>query len=319
MVGVHEPAVEGRLAVGGIPELTQEPDRLVELIEAIADRVERHAEIGVLAWHPPEPEPGDHPPAGDRVDGGDHLAQMGRVPHPGGSHQRPQLDTVGPSGQRGQQGPGLHDRNRRRLRAVEVIAHPQRVKPHRLELARRVDRFRPGPLDLRNRHPDMNASTHRALLSPVHGLYANAHPARKNRRMGQLDDDAAVHPTGDGTYTTRVSSAWNIGATPNGGYAMSSALRALVDVTGRPDPASVTVHYLRPATPDADGTITTRVVRSGPFGGLRHRDAGAGRNGAPHRGRCPRRPVRTGRHDARPVAHRRRARYPTARSVHRPR
>ena len=81
--------------------------------------------------------------------------------------------------------------------------------------------------------------------------------------MGQLDDDTAVHPTGDGAYTTRLSSAWNIGATPNGGYAMSSALRALVEVTGRPDPVSVTVHYLRPAAPDADGTITTRIVRSG--------------------------------------------------------
>jgi len=81
--------------------------------------------------------------------------------------------------------------------------------------------------------------------------------------MGQLDDDAAVHPTGDGIYTTRLSSAWNIGTTPNGGYAMSAALRALVEVTGRPDPASVTIHYLRPAIPDADGTISTRVVRTG--------------------------------------------------------
>jgi acyl-CoA thioesterase len=82
-------------------------------------------------------------------------------------------------------------------------------------------------------------------------------------RVGQLDDDTAVHPTRHGTYTTRLSAAWNIGATPNGGYAMTSALRALVDVARRPDPVSVTVHYLRPATPDADGMITTRVVRSG--------------------------------------------------------
>jgi len=81
--------------------------------------------------------------------------------------------------------------------------------------------------------------------------------------VSQLDDETAVHPVGDGTYTTRLSAAWNIGANPNGGYAMSSALRALVDVTGRPDPVSMTVHYLRPAVPDADGTITTRVVRSG--------------------------------------------------------
>jgi acyl-CoA thioesterase len=81
--------------------------------------------------------------------------------------------------------------------------------------------------------------------------------------VAQLDDDTAVQANGSGSYTTRLSAAWNIGTTPNGGYAMSSALRALVDVTARPDPASVTVHYLRPATPDADGMITTRVVRSG--------------------------------------------------------
>jgi acyl-CoA thioesterase len=81
--------------------------------------------------------------------------------------------------------------------------------------------------------------------------------------VSELDDDTAVHPNGDGAYATRLSAAWNIGATPNGGYAMSSALRALGDATGRPDPVSVTVHYLRPATPNADGIVTTRVVRSG--------------------------------------------------------
>jgi acyl-CoA thioesterase len=81
--------------------------------------------------------------------------------------------------------------------------------------------------------------------------------------VGQLDDETAVQPTEHGIYTTRLSAAWNIGATPNGGYAMSSALRALVEVAGRPDPVSMTVHFLRPATPDGDGMITTRVVRSG--------------------------------------------------------
>jgi acyl-CoA thioesterase len=79
----------------------------------------------------------------------------------------------------------------------------------------------------------------------------------------QLDDDTAVHAIGSGAYATRLSSAWNVGATPNGGYAVSSALRALADLTARPDPVSVTVHFLRPATANTDGVITTRVVRSG--------------------------------------------------------
>jgi acyl-CoA thioesterase len=84
--------------------------------------------------------------------------------------------------------------------------------------------------------------------------------------VGQIDDETAVHAVGEGRYATRLSAAWNIGSNPNGGYAMLSVLRAMVDSAGRPDPVSVTVHYLRPAAPDADGEITTEVVRAGRSG-----------------------------------------------------
>jgi acyl-CoA thioesterase len=80
--------------------------------------------------------------------------------------------------------------------------------------------------------------------------------------VGQYDDETAVRRAGAG-YATRLSAAWNIGANPNGGYAVQSVLRALCDVAGRPDPASVTVHYLRPAVGDADGEIAAAVVRAG--------------------------------------------------------
>jgi hypothetical protein len=80
--------------------------------------------------------------------------------------------------------------------------------------------------------------------------------------VGQYDDETAVQRTGAG-YATRLSAAWNIGTNPNGGYAVQPVLRALGDVTGRPDPASVTVHYLRPATGDAGGEIAAAVVRVG--------------------------------------------------------
>lgn len=83
-----------------------------------------------------------------------------------------------------------------------------------------------------------------------------------NAPMGQFDDETAAHRTGDG-YATHLSAAWNIGANPNGGYAAQPVLRALTHVADRPDPVSVTVHYLRPALGDADGTITTEVVRAG--------------------------------------------------------
>jgi acyl-CoA thioesterase len=80
--------------------------------------------------------------------------------------------------------------------------------------------------------------------------------------VGQYDDETAVQRAGAG-YATRLSAAWNIGANPNGGYAVQPVLRALCDVAGRPDPASVTVHYLRPASGDADGQIAAAVVRAG--------------------------------------------------------
>lgn len=80
--------------------------------------------------------------------------------------------------------------------------------------------------------------------------------------VGQFDDETVVWRAGAG-YETRLSSAWSIGANPNGGYAAQPVLRALGAVADRPDPASVTVHYLRPALGDADGTIATTVVRAG--------------------------------------------------------
>jgi acyl-CoA thioesterase len=84
--------------------------------------------------------------------------------------------------------------------------------------------------------------------------------------MGQIDDETAVRADADGSYTTHLSGAWNIGANPNGGYAVLPVLRAMADAAGRPDPVSLTVHYLRPAVPDADGTIVTQLVRTGRTG-----------------------------------------------------
>jgi acyl-CoA thioesterase len=80
--------------------------------------------------------------------------------------------------------------------------------------------------------------------------------------VGQFDDETAVRRAGD-HHVTWLSAAWNIGANPNGGYAAQSVVRALCEVADRPDPASLTVHYLRPAVGDADGTIGARVVRTG--------------------------------------------------------
>lgn len=81
--------------------------------------------------------------------------------------------------------------------------------------------------------------------------------------MAQIADETAVTALGEGRYGTELSTDWNIGTNPNGGYAVLPVLRALQDVAGRPDPLSLTVHYLRPALGGVAGVITTRVVRAG--------------------------------------------------------
>ena len=95
--------------------------------------------------------------------------------------------------------------------------------------------------------------------------------------MGQIDDETAVRAVGDGSYETRLSANWCIGNNPNGGYAVQPVLRALADLTGRPDPTSVTVHYLRPALADADADDHDRHRARRPLGHQRHGDAHPGR------------------------------------------
>ena len=81
--------------------------------------------------------------------------------------------------------------------------------------------------------------------------------------MSDVDGETSVRAVGDGRYTTRLDAAWNIGANPNGGYALLPALRAMLDLAAHPDPLSLTVHFLRPATGDSDADVTARIVRAG--------------------------------------------------------
>ena len=94
-------------------------------------------------------------------------------------------------------------------------------------------------------------------------------------------------------HVTRLSAAWSIGANPNGGYAVQPVLRALCDVADRPDPASVTVHYLRPALGDADGRDRHRGRAGRPPGDERGRHARPGRRRAVDGRRRAQRPRRT--------------------------
>lgn len=81
--------------------------------------------------------------------------------------------------------------------------------------------------------------------------------------MGQFDVETAVAPTGDGVWSTELSTNWNIGESANGGYALTPALRAIRGVCGHPDPISVTTHFLRPVQGGGAGRVDTELVRTG--------------------------------------------------------
>lgn len=72
----------------------------------------------------------------------------------------------------------------------------------------------------------------------------------------------AVDADGGGRYRTEIADGWDIAGNANGGYLLALVTRALVDASGRPDPVTVTAHYLAPGRP-GPAVIDTEVIRSG--------------------------------------------------------
>ncbi|HET9075391.1 MAG TPA: thioesterase family protein [Acidimicrobiales bacterium] len=76
-----------------------------------------------------------------------------------------------------------------------------------------------------------------------------------------FDTDTAVRRRGD-AWVADLNPRWNIGNNPNGGYLLAIAVRALVEETGRPDPVTVTAHYLSPPAA-GEVEIATRIIKPG--------------------------------------------------------
>jgi acyl-CoA thioesterase len=72
----------------------------------------------------------------------------------------------------------------------------------------------------------------------------------------------AVRSVGDGTWAADIAAGWDVAGNANGGYLMAMAARAMAGATGRPDPVSVTAHYLAPGRP-GPVTVGVSVVRAG--------------------------------------------------------
>lgn len=74
--------------------------------------------------------------------------------------------------------------------------------------------------------------------------------------------DTAVRADGDGRFSSEIRPGWDIGGNANGGYLLATAARAMAQAAGRPDPVTITAHYLSPGRP-GPATITTEVVKQG--------------------------------------------------------
>lgn len=79
--------------------------------------------------------------------------------------------------------------------------------------------------------------------------------------------DTAVRKASDrrgpvAVYATDIRSGWDVGGNANGGYLLSIVGRAMQAATARPDPVTVTAHFLSPGRP-GPAEVTVEVVKSG--------------------------------------------------------
>jgi acyl-CoA thioesterase len=73
---------------------------------------------------------------------------------------------------------------------------------------------------------------------------------------------SAVRRSGETTWAAEVSPGWDIMGNADGGYTLAIAARAAGEAAERPDPVTVTAHYLAPARP-GPVTVEARVIRRG--------------------------------------------------------
>ncbi|MEE4299085.1 MAG: thioesterase family protein [Pseudomonadales bacterium] len=77
--------------------------------------------------------------------------------------------------------------------------------------------------------------------------------------------DTAVEPVGDARFATEIRAGWDIGGNANGGYLLALTARAMARHSGRPDPVSISAHYLSPGRPGAAAVHCTTVKEGRRF------------------------------------------------------
>jgi Thioesterase-like superfamily len=79
---------------------------------------------------------------------------------------------------------------------------------------------------------------------------------------GPFATATAVQPIAAGQWSASIHPGWDIAGNANGGYLLAMATRALAGAAGRPDPVTVTAHYLSPGQPGRV-EITTQILKEG--------------------------------------------------------
>jgi len=79
---------------------------------------------------------------------------------------------------------------------------------------------------------------------------------------GPFATATAVQPAAAGQWSASIHPGWDIAGNANGGYLLALATRALAGATGRPDPVTVTAHYLSPGQPGSV-RIAAQVLKQG--------------------------------------------------------
>ena len=74
--------------------------------------------------------------------------------------------------------------------------------------------------------------------------------------------DTAVNAVEPGRWSATVREGWDIAGNANGGYLLAIAARAMAGTADRPDPVTLTAHYLSPGRP-GPVEVQAQVVKAG--------------------------------------------------------
>jgi acyl-CoA thioesterase len=80
--------------------------------------------------------------------------------------------------------------------------------------------------------------------------------------MSSFASDTALERVQQGSYSGNIESGWDIGGNANGGYLLAIAARAIALETARPDPLTITAHYLSPGKA-GPVTVEVKVLKQG--------------------------------------------------------